>query len=217
VLPFVLSGDTGLSAGRLQNIFGGLPDVPLTSFSLAIDGGPHGLLVATRDLCSGPVSTVDAALTGQNGATVNASAAATVVGCGPAAARKPRASAKLRGLGGSHPLLQLTVLAGTNKLRNVSVTLPKALVVANPKRGVSAIAATFKLSKKSVKLTRKGKLTLKLPSRGATRVTAKLSNGSIKASKRLKRQKHPKLTLTIHTTDVRGHRATLRLKVTGHR
>jgi hypothetical protein len=221
VLPFVLSGNTGLASGRLQNVFTGLPDVPLTSFSLAIDGGPHGLLVATRDLCSGPASTVDAALAGQNGANVNVSSPVTVVGCGPVAAKKPRASAKLRGLGGSHPLLQLTVRAGTSKLRTVAVTLPKALVVANTKRGLSAVGASFKLSKKRIKLSRKGKLTLKLPSGGASRVTAKLSRGSIKASKALKRKlkhhKSTKLRLTIRTTDVTGHRATLHLKVTGRR
>jgi hypothetical protein len=221
VLPFVLSGSTGLSSGRLQNVFGGLPDVPLTSFSLAIDGGPHGLLQATRNLCSGPASSVDAALTGQNGAAVNVSAPVTVQGCGAARAKGPHASGKLRGLRGSHPLLQLTILKGASKLRSVSVSLPKSLVVGNNKRGLKAVGASFKLSKKRITLSRKGKLTLKLPSGGASRVTAKLSGGSFHAGKSLKRRlkshKSVKLTLTVRTVDVTGHRSTLHLKLTGRR
>jgi hypothetical protein len=221
VLPFVLSGSTGLSSGRLQNVFGGLPDVPLTRFSLAINGGPHGLLEATRNLCSGPASTVDAALTGQNGAAVNVSAPVTVQGCGTARAKGPHASGKLRGLRGRHPLLQLTIRKGASKLRSVSVSLPKALVVAHPKRGLSAVGAALRLSKKRITLSRKGKLTLKLPSGGLSRVTAKLSGGSFHASKSLKRRlkshKSVRLTLTIRTVDVTRHRSTLHLKLTGRR
>jgi hypothetical protein len=221
VLPFVLSGNTGLASGRLQNVFTGLPDVPLTSFSLAIDGGPHGLLVATRDLCGGPASTADGALTGQNGASVNVSAPVTIVGCGKAAVKKPHAKASARGLHGGHPLLQVTVLKGTSKLRSVSVTLPKSLMVANPKRGLKAVGAKFKLSKKRINLSRKGKLTLRLPSGGASRVTARLSGGSFHASKtlkkRLKSHRTTKLKLAIRTVDVTGHRATLHLKFTGRR
>ena len=124
-------------------------------------------------------------------------------------------------MGGSHPLLQLTVLKGAAKLRGVSVTLPKTIGVGNPRRGLSAVGARFKLSNKKIKLSRKGKLTLKLPGGGASRVTAKLGGGSIRASKtlkkRLKHHKSVKLTLTIRTTDVSGHHTTLHLKFTGRR
>jgi len=221
VLPFVLSGSTGFAGGRLQNAFSGLPDVPLTSFSLSIDGGARGLLVSKRDLCSGPASTVDAALTGQNGATANLTAPVTVQGCGHARANGPHASGKLRGLRGRHPLLQLTVRKGASKLRSVSVTLPKSLVVAKPRHGVKVTGASFRLSKKRIKLSRKGKLTLKLPGSGASRVTTKLSGGSFHASKslkrKLKRHRSTKLKLTIRTVDVTGHRSTLHLKLTGRR
>jgi len=221
VLPFVLGGNSALAGGRLQNVFTGLPDVPLTSFSLAIDGGPHGLLVATRDICTGPAPTVDGAFTAQSGASANLSAPVTVQGCGPARLKGPHAKASARGLGGNHPLLQLTVLKGAAKLRGVSVTLPKTIRVGNPRRGLSAVGARFKLSKKKIKLSRKGNLTLKLPSGGASHVTAKLKSGSIHASKslkkRLKHHKSVKLKLTIRTTDVSGHHTTLHLKFTGRR
>ena len=221
VLPFVLGGNSALPGGRLQNVFTGLPDVPLTSFSLAIDGGPHGLLVATRDICTGPAPTVEGAFTAQSGASANLSAPVTVQGCGPARLKGPHAKASARGLGGRHPLLQLTVLKGAAKLRGVSVTLPKTIRVGNPRRGLSAVGARFKLSKKKIKLSRKGKLTLKLPGGGASRVTAKLGGGSIHASKtlkkRLKHHKSVKLKLTIRTTDASGHHTTLHVKFTGRR
>jgi len=218
-LPFVLSGSAGLApSGRLQNVFTGLPDVPLTSFQLAIDGGPHGLLAAGRDLCSGPAPTVDGAFAGQNGATVNASAPVTVHGCGP---RKPRGSASLRGLLGSHPLLKLTLRKGSSPLRTVTVTLPRDIKVGNPKRGLRVTGASFRLSKRSIRLSRKGKLTLRLPSRGASRVSVRLGGGSIHASKRLKaklrRHRTAKLRLTVRTVDKAGHRATLRVRLIGRR
>jgi hypothetical protein len=221
-LPFVLAGSAAFVSGnRVQNTFSGLPDVPLTSFQLAIDSGPHSLLVANRDLCSGPGLTVDGAFTGQNGATVNASAPVTVQGCGPAAGRKPRGSASLSGLLGSRPLLKLTVLKGGSALRTVTVTLPKDIQVGNPRRGLRVTGASFRLSKRSIHLSRKGKLTLRLPSRGASRVNVRLGGGSIHASKRLKtklrKHRSVKLRLTVRTVDKAGHRATLHVRLTGRR
>lgn len=221
-LPFVLSGSAALVAGnRLQNTFAGLPDVPLTSFQLAIDGGPHSLLAANRDICSGPPPTVDGTFGGQNGATVTASAPVTVHGCGPAGARRPRASASLRGLRGSHPLLKLSVRKGSSRLRTVTVTLPRDIKVGNPKRGLRATGASFRLSKRSIRLSRKGKLTVRLPSRGASRVSVRVGSGAIHASKRLKaklrRHRTAKLRLTVRTLDKAAHRSTLHLRLTGRR
>jgi hypothetical protein len=217
VLPFVLSGNSGLTGGRLQNIFNGLPDVPLTSFSLAIDGGPHGLLVATRDLCTGTPPTVDGAFTAQSGASTHGTAPVTLVGCTGKSA--PHAKASAHGLGGSHPVLQLTVTKGAAKLRSVSVTLPKAIQVGRTKRGLAAVGAAFRLSKKALKLSRNGRLTVTLPPAGASRVTVKLSGGRIHASKSLKNKlKHrnsAKLTLSLTTVDTQGRHNALRVKFTG--
>jgi hypothetical protein len=218
VLPFVLGGNAGLTSGRLQNVFTGLPDVPLTSFELAIDGGPHGLLQSNRDICTGPAPTVDGAFAAQSGALVTRTAAVTLVGC-PAA--KPHAKVSARGFRGAHPRLQLTLLAGASKLRSATVTLPKSIVVGKGTGGLTATGASFRLSKKSLKLSRKGKLTLKLPSRGASRVTVTLSGGRIHGSKslkkELKRHKSASLKLTIRTVDVKGHRVTLRPKFAAKR
>jgi hypothetical protein len=127
----------------------------------------------------------------------------------------------LRGLLGGHPRLALTVLKGASKLRSVTISLPHDLLVKNTKTGLGATGSKFKLGKKSLKLSRKGKLTLKLPSSGANSVTAKLSKGSFVASKKLRaklrKHKSVKLGFTVRTVDSGGHRTTLHVKVTGRR
>jgi hypothetical protein len=217
VLPFVLSGNTAIAGGRLQNIFNGLPDVPQTSFTLAVDGR-SGLLVANRDICTGPPPTVDAALVGQSGASVTRSSPVTLVGCTGRSA--PHAKVSARGLAGAHPVLQLTVTKGAAKLRSLSLKLPKSIQVGKVKGGLRAVGS-FRVSKRSLKLSRKGTLTVKLPSKGANRVTVKLSGGRIHASKALKKQlkrhKSVRLKLRLLTTDVQGRRNSLSVGFAGRR
>jgi hypothetical protein len=219
VLPFVLGGSTALTGGRLQNVFTGLPDVPLTSFALAIDGGPQGLLAAKRNICTGTPPTVNGAFVGQSGASANGTFPVTLVGCTGKSA--PHAKVTARGLGGAHPVLQLTVTKGAAKLRSLSVTLPKSIQVGKVSRGLGAVGAKFKLSKRALKLSRKGKLTVKLPSRGASRVTVKLSGGRIHASKalkkQLKRRRSAKLKLALNVVDTQGRHNRLGVKFTGRR
>ena len=222
-LPFVLNGAVALAPGpRIQNVFSGLPDIPLTTFTLTIDGGPSGLLVANRDICSGPTPTVIGAFTGQNGASASATANVTVNGCGAARLASPRVTAHLTGLRGRHPWLQVTVLKGPAAIRTVSVQLPKGLRVKKTDRGVKGVGAKkFKLGKRRLRLTRNGLLTLRLPSRGLSRVTAQLGNGSFEASKnvraKLKKRRSVKLRLRIRTVDTTGHRSTVNKSITGRR
>ena len=46
--------DSAFSGKHIQTKFTGLPDAPLSSFVLTINGGAKGILVATRSLCSKP-------------------------------------------------------------------------------------------------------------------------------------------------------------------
>ncbi|HEY2602643.1 MAG TPA: hypothetical protein VGI67_13885 [Thermoleophilaceae bacterium] len=219
VLPFVLGGNSGIASGRLQNIFGGLPDVPLTSFALAIDGGSHGLLVATRDICTGTPPSVDAAFTAQSGASSALTAPVTLEGCVGKSA--PHAKLTARGLAGEHPVLQLTVTKGAAKLRSLSLTLPKSIQVGKVKRGLVAVGATFRIKGKNLTLSRKGKLTVKLPASGASAVVVRLSGGRVHASKalkkKLKRHKSTRLNLSLTTVDVQGRHNALHVKFTGRR
>ncbi len=46
-----LRATTSVSRDRLVTTFASIPDQPITSFELKIDGGKHGIIAATTDLC----------------------------------------------------------------------------------------------------------------------------------------------------------------------
>ena len=56
--------------GGIRTTFDRVPDVPVTSFTLSIRGGKHGLLVATRNLCKGRIRG-SVRIQGQNGRRAN--------------------------------------------------------------------------------------------------------------------------------------------------
>jgi hypothetical protein len=63
-------------AGRIDSVNGGIrstfetvPDQPVSSFTLTMQGGKKGLLVNSRDLCKGKPQRVNGAFTAQNGRT----------------------------------------------------------------------------------------------------------------------------------------------------
>jgi hypothetical protein len=61
-----LRGETSVSHGRLVTTFGSIPDQPITTFTLNIDGGKRGIIAATRDLCAGRLR-ASARFSGWNG------------------------------------------------------------------------------------------------------------------------------------------------------
>jgi hypothetical protein len=216
ILPFTFGGSSSVTAdGRLQTVFSGRPDMPVTTFTLAIVGGAHGFLAANRDLCTGPNQTVVGSFTGQNGVTSSATANVAVLGCGA------QARATLRGLATSHPRLSVTLKQGQMALRAVLIRLPHDLRVRSIRRGVGAVVSAVRLGKRSVRLFRNGMLTLNLQQRGARRVTATLKGGSIVGSERIRARlrKRPtvKLTLAIRTVDISGRRAAFHTTVIGKR
>jgi hypothetical protein len=73
------------SIKRLVTTFSGLPDAPITEFSLNINGGKHGIIVVSGHpgTCERD-KTIDARLTGQNGLVEQIKPKATVEGCKPA-------------------------------------------------------------------------------------------------------------------------------------
>jgi hypothetical protein len=56
-----------VDGGRMRTTFESVPDVPVSSFDLAMKGGSKGLLVNSRDVCH-RAAAAKAAFTGQNGA-----------------------------------------------------------------------------------------------------------------------------------------------------
>jgi hypothetical protein len=51
-----LKAETAVNHGRLVTTFPAIPDQPLTRFELKIDGGEHGILALTSDLCTSPMT-----------------------------------------------------------------------------------------------------------------------------------------------------------------
>jgi hypothetical protein len=208
-LPFTLVGKAAIVGGRVQNVFTGLPDVPQSTFTLVIDGGPHGLLTASQNLCTGAQRTATGVFGAQSGAAATITAPVTVVGC------PPTATASAKGFRGKRPRLSLVVqkaLGGPN-LRSVSIKLPKNVKV-RTSRGVSVRSASA-LSRSAWKLTRGGTLSMSLPGNGASRVAARLSAGSIRATSKLlrtlKRHRSAAMDLTVTVVDTAGRRTVLPL------
>jgi hypothetical protein len=56
--------------GGIRTIFGRVPDVPVSRFTMVLPGGKHGLLVASRNLCRGKVRAI-VQLKAQNGKKAN--------------------------------------------------------------------------------------------------------------------------------------------------
>ena len=119
--------NTILGGRLIKSTVTGVPDLPVSTFDLALDAGPGSPLENKFDLCrkgSKPrAMSANVTFTGQNGATVASKPAVHVPGCGPvpavslrkAASRRPSLRVKLR----RHP--------DGGKLARFTLTLPRQL------------------------------------------------------------------------------------------
>jgi hypothetical protein len=57
--------------GGIRNTFDVVPDAPVTSFTLTLQGGKKGLVINSRDLCEGKTSRANVRFVGQNGRVAN--------------------------------------------------------------------------------------------------------------------------------------------------
>jgi hypothetical protein len=178
----------------------GLPDVPITRFELAMNGG--GVLLAARNLCQPPVPTLDATFTSHGGATRAVSQPVTLDGCAgvAGAASKPRVTATLSRVRSSRPSLVLKVAAGARRLRSFTVTLPKQLRAGTLRRA-SALAGG-KALKRAVS-GKKRTITLgKLPKAGSTTAELRLRKGALRRVSRIKAGS--RVTIAVSVRDVTG-------------
>lgn len=65
-IEIVLQGRISTANGGLRTTFEGVPDAPVSKFTLALDGGPKGLLQNTEPLCAGKLNAT-VRMSGQNG------------------------------------------------------------------------------------------------------------------------------------------------------
>ena len=186
-LALKLIGTLGFNAG-FRNVvtFAGLPDIPISAFTLTFAGGPSGLTFAKRDICQPPSLIFDALFESFSGASANVAAPATVTctggGSGGGKSKKPRAKVKLGKPGSETPRLKLKVRAGSSKVRAVSLKLPNQLRFADGRefaRGATATADGKRLAGAGVTVAGR---TLKLRTKAARRIKASAVRGAVAAS-----------------------------------
>ncbi len=190
-LALKLLGSAGIAAGGRNVVtFAGLPDIPISQFTLTFKGGPGGLIVVSRDICVPPPAIFDATFASHAGGQTTAAVPGTVEGCGAAAAKKPRAKVKLGGTRSNEPRLKLKVAAGSEPVTQAKLKLPNQLTFAGGaafKRGIKASADGKKLRGKAVKRSKRG-LRLRPKGDGVDRVVAKISGGALRRAGKISRR-----------------------------
>jgi hypothetical protein len=188
--------------------FAGLPDIPISEFTLTFSGGPGGITFATKDLCTDPKPPLifDADFASFSGATLHVSPTATVdcsgasgggPGGGGGAVKPPKAKISLSGAGSKHPRLGMSVKKGSEKLKSVKLTLPEQLQFGSARafdRGAS-IRGGKKVKAKHT--NRKLTLTAK---KAVDKFGAKLGDGAVLAAG----GSHAKLLFKLKVTDKTG-------------
>jgi hypothetical protein len=169
---------------QIANTFDSVPDVPISSFELTINGGPNGILKNFRSLCAKQVRG-EATFTAHSGKTFSEKPLLDAPKCESASAA-PRTSIELRGLRSGKPVLtvRVTRAAGGAKLRRLNVTLPRGLKAAR-------------------------RATLKKVREGAVSIRLVLRKGVLKTTPTLLRKastgKQPKLEFKLSVQDTAKH------------
>jgi hypothetical protein len=198
---------TSILNGRLiKSTVTGVPDLPVSSFELKLNGGPKGPLESKSDLCFAGASRsrframkADVSFTGQNGATTAAKPAVHVGGCGPALA------ASLRRAASRAPVLRIKLKTHPDgaKLTRARLTLPKQLSVRK-----SAGRAVKVKGRRSLEIAR-------VPKGGLGTLSLRLRRGAVKlapkARARLRHGRKLKLRYTVVATDAAGNTFTAKV------
>ena len=210
-VPLQLTGQTSLSGAGLVTTFAGIPDVPLTSLSVKINGGANSVLQALPSLCAGG-KTVGGSFTGHSGKTATAAAPLTVTGTCPAGsgqtpppgqqpgAGKPSGKLTLSSLAKRTAKLvaSVTVPANGSAAKTVRLKLPKGLTIdtKKAKTGVKVKAGSKTLK---AKVTRTG-VSVTIAGTGERRVSITISGGALKVSASLKKKVKAKKGGTLKAT-----------------
>jgi hypothetical protein len=170
---------TNVDALRNQVTFDGLPDIPISDFTLTFDGGTGGLNLATRDACTPPAFGFDTTFDSHSGLTTSGetNAKATCKGSG---GKRPRARVKLKAPKSGDPVLALKLHAGAAPLKSAALRLPKGVSFSHGKKlrsGTSVKADGNGLKGKALKVSGRG-LRLRL-GKGATNVKARFDDGAV--------------------------------------
>jgi hypothetical protein len=187
-LALKLIGDIGLdgtnpAALRSQVTFNGLPDIPISDFTLSFAGGPLGLNLAARSPCEPPPFRFDTSFLSHADTTAGGSTDATSF-CGKG---KPRAKVKLKQpKSGGDPSLRLAVKAGAARIASVKLKAPKGVSFGRGsvfKKGAKVTADGKKLKPKA-----HGRgLTLKAKGLGAAKIKGRFSDGAVRVKGKVRK------------------------------
>ncbi len=213
-----LDAQNAIEKLHIVNTFDRVPDVPLSSFELRINGGSRGVLKNFSSLCEKQLRGA-VTFTAHSGKTFADKPEVDVPACESASAA-PRASISLRGVARGEPVLTVRVRRanGGARLRALKVSLPRALR-AYPRAGPEGVLvrAARKLSRSHWKLTRRGVTVENLPAAGVTSIRVVLWKGALRPSTALRSRtasrKAPKLRFKLRVTDAAKRRFTLTRKV----
>jgi hypothetical protein len=209
-----LDAQNSIEKLQIVNTFDAVPDVPLTSFELKIDGGRNGVLKNFSSLCEKQLRG-DVTFTAHSGKTFTDKPVVDVPAC-EASSSAPRVSIELRGVRGGNPVLTVRArrASGGARLRRLGLSLPRALRAfpGRARKGV-LVKSSKRLGRRTWKLTRHGVTVKNLPKAGVTRIRLVLRNGALKPSTSLRRRarsrKAPKLKFKVLIADAAKHRFTV--------
>ncbi len=193
------------SALRNQVTFDGLPDIPISEFTLTFGGGRNGLNLATRNPCAKPAFRFNTDFLSYGDVTRSGVTAAEATCRGS----KPKAKAKLRRHKHGDPKLKLKLKAGgLAPIRSAVVKLPPRIKLAKGaklKRGTDADGARVKGSRR--------KLRLKAGKAGAERIKVVLGDGAFHVKGKRIKGKHLKGKVKIKVRAADGQRTKLAVRV----
>jgi hypothetical protein len=184
-VPIKISIGTSIIGGKqIRSTVTGVPDLPIGTFSLGLDGGPKGVLTTKSDLCFASDSAsqfraMKAAVTfgGHNGASVSSSPRVEVEGCSPSV------NASLRHAARADPQLGLAVNRhpDAEKIKRAELVLPRdlRLVERAVEGGGATVEASASLDKDSLQVKDRRTLEISLPAGGVDKLTARLRRGAI--------------------------------------
>lgn len=199
-----LVGTVGLGATTTTK-FEGIPDVPLSSFELQLDGGKDSLLSVDGDPCA-KAPTLGAAFTSHAGGSLSRSVPVAVSGCSPSV------KASVRRASSTKPAVRLLLRprgAAGARMSAVKIGLPKGLKLNKKRAKLVKVRADGKtVSRKAVRVS-SSKLLIKLGKGGAAQLDIRADRGAVRIASKLRRQvkrkkKAPKLSFAVRIADVSG-------------
>lgn len=195
--------------GQIVTEFAGVPDVPISRFTLRIGGGARGLLVTTRDMCTSAPK-LASTFTAHSGARAADTSAVAVAPCSAVGTLRISSLAKGR------PAARLRVDGAGRKLSTTQLTLPRGLTLdtRRARRLIRVQATGLARGARATVRVRRGRLDVTFPRGGADRATITVRPGALRVTKKLRTARRPQLRFGLRITQpgIGPVRATLRTR-----